>query len=194
MIGPGFASHGTYALLLSVTIVVWVVLEIRQSLNRRTDAQSQDQGSLMVVRLISVAGAVLAALAQRVSGAAYPVTPAVFAVALGVIWAGIVLRQWCFSTLGHYFTFSVMTSSDQRVVTGGPYHVLRHPSYAAILLILAGIGLTYGNWLSAGCLVVLPAAGFRYRIRIEEAALSRALGPAYVDFARGRKRIIPYVW
>jgi protein-S-isoprenylcysteine O-methyltransferase Ste14 len=87
-----------------------------------------------------------------------------------------------------------MTSADQHVVTSGPYHLLRHPSYAAILLILAGIGLTYGNWLSFASLIVIPAIGFGYRIRVEEAALSRALGPAYTDFARGRKRIIPYVW
>jgi protein-S-isoprenylcysteine O-methyltransferase Ste14 len=36
--------------------------------------------------------------------------------------------------------------------------------------------------------------GFVYRIRVEEAALSAALGDAYTTFASGRKRLIPFVW
>jgi len=194
VIRPAFATDRTYSILLSATIVVWAVLELRQALNRRAGARVEDRGSLAAIRLISVAGALLAAFVSRSGVAAYPVTAPVFAVALALIWGGILLRQWCFRTLGRYFTFTVMTSPDQRVVTGGPYRVLRHPSYAALLLILAGIGLTYGSWLSFACVVLIPAAGFWYRIRVEEAALSRALGDAYIDFARGRKRIIPFVW
>jgi protein-S-isoprenylcysteine O-methyltransferase Ste14 len=189
-----FASHRTFAILLVATGIVWAALEIRQSLNRRTGARIEDRGSLGVIRLISIVAALAAALVARAGVAVYPVTTAVLAVALALVWAGILLRQWCFRTLGRYFTFTVMTSPDQRVVTTGPYRVLRHPSYAAILLILTGIGLTYGSWLSLACLVVIPAIGFWFRIRVEEAALSRALGAAYLDYAKGRKRIIPFVW
>jgi protein-S-isoprenylcysteine O-methyltransferase Ste14 len=64
-----------------------------------------------------------------------------------------------------------MTSADQPVITSGPYRVLRHPSYAAILLILGGVGLSYGNWLSAVALILLPLVGFINRIHLEEAAL-----------------------
>jgi isoprenylcysteine carboxyl methyltransferase (ICMT) family protein YpbQ len=41
----------------------------------------------------------------------------------------VALRGWSFAALGQYFTFTVMVSSDQPVVTAGPYRVLRHPSY-----------------------------------------------------------------
>jgi protein-S-isoprenylcysteine O-methyltransferase Ste14 len=97
-------------------------------------------------------------------------------------------------TLGRYFTFNVMTSPTQRVVTTGPYCLLRHPSYTALLLILGGIGLAYGNWLSVAALFGIPLIGLAYRIRVEEAALSRALGEEYTEFARTRKRLIPLVW
>ena len=136
----------------------------------------------------------LAAVLVRVSATAFPATLAVFAVGLLLIWSGIALRVWCFQTLGRYFTFTVMTSPDQRVVDRGPYRLLRHPSYSAILLILAGIGLTYGNWLSLAALVVLPLAGFVNRIRIEESALSATLGDAYTTYASRRRRLIPFVW
>jgi protein-S-isoprenylcysteine O-methyltransferase Ste14 len=191
---PGFLADRAYTLIFFATMVVWVALELRQSLNRRPGARAQDRGSLRVIGAVSAVGALLAALLQRANVAAYPLSPLVFAVALALMWTGIVLRQWCFITLGRYFTFTVMTSRDQRVVTGGPYAFLRHPSYAALLLILTGIGLTYGSWLSLAALIVLPGIGFVLRIRVEEAALARELGPAYTDFARTRKRIIPFVW
>lgn len=191
---PAFASLPILSGLFFATLVIWALFELRQALNRRAGATSMDRGSLAVVRLSAVAGALLAAVLVRVSATAFPATLAVFAVGLLLIWSGIALRVWCFQTLGRYFTFTVMTSPDQRVVDSGPYRLLRHPSYAAILLILAGIGLTYGNWLSLAALVVLPLAGFVNRIRIEESALSATLGNAYTTYASRRRRLIPFVW
>lgn len=191
---PAFAGHPILSGLFFATLVIWALFELRQALNRRAGATSMDRGSLAVVRVSAVAGALLAAVLVRVSATAFPATLAVFAVGLLLIWSGIALRLWCFQTLGRYFTFTVMTSHDQRVVESGPYRLLRHPSYAAILLILAGIGLTYGNWLSLAALVVLPLAGFVNRIRIEESALSATLGDAYTTYASRRRRLIPFVW
>jgi len=87
-----------------------------------------------------------------------------------------------------------MTSTSQPVVDVGPYRILRHPSYAALLLVLIGIGLTYGNWLSLLALTILPLAGLMNRIRVEETALAAALGPACMMYASTRKRLIPFVW
>lgn len=191
---PAFAGLPILSGLFFATLVIWALFELRQALNRRAGATSMDRGSLAVVRLSAVAGALLAAVLVRVSATAFPATLAVFAVGLLLIWSGIALRVWCFQTLGRYFTFTVMTSPDQRVVDSGPYRLMRHPSYAAILLILAGIGLTYGKWLSLAALVVLPLAGFVNRIRIEESALSATLGNAYTTYASRRRRLIPFVW
>ena len=191
---PAFASDPLAAASFFATLGIWVVSEARQALRRRTEATIQDRGSLLTVRLFSAAGAILAALALNVTAAAYAVGPVVFLVTLFLMWTGIGLRWWCFATLGHYFTFRVMTSARQPVIAKGPYRVLRHPSYSAILLVLAGIGLSYGNWLSLAALVLLPLLGFLNRIRVEEAALSATLGDAYTSYARGRKRLIPFVW
>jgi len=190
---PAFAN-GPTAILLAFTLGVWTLIEIRQSLNRRAEATKADRGSLLGLRLWAVAGALLAALAIRVRAAAFPESAAVTALGFLVMWSGIALRWWSFRTLGHYFTFAVMTSADQPVISAGPYAVLRHPSYLGILLILGGLGLGYGNWLSLAALTLVPLIGFIYRIRVEEAALSKTLGPAYTTYAAGRKRLIPYVW
>lgn len=67
-------------------------------------------------------------------------------------------------------------------------------SRTAILIVLAGLGITYGNWLSLVALVTLPLGGFINRIRVEEAALLAALGDDHTVYASGRRRIVPFVW
>ena len=148
----------------------------------------------MVVRVAAIVGALLATSAARVGAAAFAYTPVLMALTIALLWAGIGLRWWSFRRLGRYFTFQVMTSADQPVITTGPYRVLRHPSYTGILLILAGIGLSYANWLSLVALTVVPLLGFINRIRVEEAALSSTLGDRYTTYAAGRKRLLPFIW
>ena len=72
--------------------------------------------------------------------------------------------------------------------------MLRHPSYAGLLLALAGCGLMVGNWFGALCSLALVLAALVHRIRIEERALSAALGDRYDDFAASRARLVPGVW
>jgi protein-S-isoprenylcysteine O-methyltransferase Ste14 len=173
---------------------VWVIIEVRQALNRRAGATSADRGSLLVLRLLAALGSILATLAHRVAAASFPSSTALLGISLCFIWAGIGLRLWSFQTLGRYFTFTVMTSADQPVITSGPYRLLRHPSYAAILLILAGIGISFANWLSLAALIGFPLIGLLNRIRVEATALSATLGERYTAYASSRKRLIPFVW
>jgi protein-S-isoprenylcysteine O-methyltransferase Ste14 len=110
------------------------------------------------------------------------------------MWCGIGLRLWSFQTLGRYFTFTVQTSQDQPVIEAGPYRVIRHPSYAGLVLAFAGLGFIVDNWGSAAVLTVAIACGLVYRITVEERALSRDLGGRYQSYAEGRKRLVPFIW
>lgn len=116
--------------------------------------------------------------------------------ALGVVigWLGLLLRWWSFVSLGKYFTVVVKTSEEQPVVERGPYLVLRHPSYTGLLLAFAGGGLMLGNWVSTVGAVGLLLIALIYRLRIEERALTAALGDRYREFAARRARLVPYVW
>jgi protein-S-isoprenylcysteine O-methyltransferase Ste14 len=191
---PAFSGHSLATAIFTASLLVWLVIEVRQGLRRRPGATNTDRGSLNLLRLVSVGAALLAALALRISAAGFGYSPVAMGLSIGLIWGGLGLRWWSFQTLGRYFTFQVMTSQDQPVIMTGPYRFVRHPSYTALLLILAGIGLSYGNWLSLAALTVVPLLGFMNRIRVEEAALATALGDRYTTYARGRKRLVPFVW
>jgi protein-S-isoprenylcysteine O-methyltransferase Ste14 len=128
------------------TAVIWVLLELRQGFRHRREGVKASWGSEIVFRLAVAAGALVALMLSRVAPAA-AIRPAAIAawIGLGLLWCGIALRFWSFRTLGRYFTFIVQTSGDQPVITGGPYRVIRHPSYAGILLAVMGLGLFIGN-------------------------------------------------
>ncbi len=187
---PPFA-HG----LLLGTAVIWVVLELRQSVNHRREGVKASWGSEIVFRIAVAAGALMAIVLSRVAPAAAIRLAAVAAwIGLGLLWCGIALRLWSFRTLGRYFTFIVQTSGDQPVITGGPYRVIRHPSYAGILLAVMGLGLFIGNWLSLATLTIAVACGLVFRIRVEERALLQNLGDGYRSYAATHKRLVPFLW
>jgi protein-S-isoprenylcysteine O-methyltransferase Ste14 len=119
---------------------------------------------------------------------------AVFAVGVAVLILGALLRRHCWRMLGSSFTGDVRASADQKVVTGGAYAILRHPSYTAGILLNTGVGIALGSWASAGIQAAASFAAYSYRIAVEERALLVAIGEPYRRFMSTRKRLIPFVY
>jgi protein-S-isoprenylcysteine O-methyltransferase Ste14 len=111
-----------------------------------------------------------------------------------ILLAGLVLRGWSIKTLGAYFTASVKVSTDQPVITAGPYRMLCHPSYTGLLLIMTGIGLASANWVGLAGMALFTLAGLLWRIHAEERALLTTLGDPYRAYAARHKRLVPLVW
>jgi protein-S-isoprenylcysteine O-methyltransferase Ste14 len=88
---------------------------------------------------------------------------------------------------------TIEIAADQRVISTGPYAIVRHPMYSSALLMLAGVPLALGSWWALVALIPL-AAGLVARLQVEEAHLARHL-PGY-DAYRSRVpwRLLPGVW
>jgi len=182
--------------LLPVLVgLLWFAAEVRRSTHRRREATTDDRGSRILVQAAAVTGAAAALVVTRLTpGKVLATDPFVGWIGFGVLCSGVALRLWCFHTLGRYFTFSVETSTEQPVISAGPYRVLRHPSYTATLLVVLGLGTLFANAWGMPVLAAVTLCGLAYRIRVEERALLATMGQRYRDFAATRKRIIPYVW
>jgi protein-S-isoprenylcysteine O-methyltransferase Ste14 len=188
VVKPYFETH-SIGVVWGVVAIAVLVVELAGALRRRPGATKRDRGSLIVLRVCTVPALVLLGLSPRIAPA-LEIRPPLGSVIIGLVIfsAGEGLRVWSKLALGQYFTYTVMTSSDQPVITSGPYRILRHPSYTGILLIVLGVGAVWGNWLGLGALVASSALGLGYRIHVEEHALLQELGDPY------RKRLIPFVW
>jgi protein-S-isoprenylcysteine O-methyltransferase Ste14 len=82
----------------------------------------------------------------------------------------------------------------QTVIQEGAYRWVRHPSYTGGMLMYLGTGLALTNWLSAVILTAMGAAGYAYRVHVEERALATTLGEQYQDYMRRTKRFLPFVF
>lgn len=181
--------------VFSVSVGAFAAGELLQALHVRRGATRVSVRAEIVFRAMFFSAIVLFPIGRAVApGAVIGAGVWLFAGGAVIGWLGLLLRWWSFASLGQYFTVVVKTSADQPVVERGPYRVLRHPGYTGLLLAMAGGGVMFGNWVSAVGAVGVVLIALIYRLRIEERALSAALGERYREFAAGRARLIPYVW
>jgi protein-S-isoprenylcysteine O-methyltransferase len=97
-------------------------------------------------------------------------------------------------TLGAFFRTSVQLLDGQRLVTRGPYRLLRHPAYTGGILVFAGVGLSTGNWISTAVAPLAVAIAYAWRIHVEERALRERFGAEFETHRRRTWAVLPPVW
>jgi protein-S-isoprenylcysteine O-methyltransferase Ste14 len=108
-------------------------------------------------------------------------------VALG--WFGIffVFRENSFTSA------TIELAVDQTVISTGPYALVRHPMYAAALLMLFGMPLALGSWWGV-LIVVAIVPALIWRLLDEERFLASNL-PGYVEYqGRVHYHLLPLLW
>jgi len=198
------APHYLFAERWSWTIIFWsgyAGLMIVSSVAHRRDrtgprGDNRDRGSKPLIYVSTFLAFIAAFLAPSMlpeAEVALPHEP-LFITAMVIDWLGIALYGWALLTLGGFFRTSVQLLEGQKLVTRGPYRLLRHPAYTGGILMFAGMGLGLGNWASALAMPLLVAIAYVWRIHVEEIALAERFG---AEFEAHRKRtwaVIPLVW
>jgi protein-S-isoprenylcysteine O-methyltransferase Ste14 len=88
---------------------------------------------------------------------------------------------------------TVRAESAQRVISSGPYAIMRHPMYTSALIMFAGTPLALGSWWGLMPVAAL-ALSIVWRLLDEESYLARHLA-GYEAYQRSvRARLIPGVW
>ena len=105
-----------------------------------------------------------------------PFRPILGWVALAVVIASQTLRWWCIATLGPQWNTRVIVVPGLPLVSRGPYRLLRHPNYVAVVLEGAALPLVHSAWATAVVFTVLNAALLARRIQVEERALATVAG------------------
>ena len=95
------------------------------------------------------------------------------AVGLAVFGIAKALKVWAVSSLGIRWTFRVLVPPGVALVARGPYALVRHPNYLAVLGELLGMALIV--WAPVTGVVSLVGFGalIRKRIAVEDRALGR---------------------
>jgi methyltransferase len=88
------------------------------------------------------------------------------------------LRWWCIVTLGRQWNTRVIVVPGMPRVTGGPYRLLPHPNYVAVVVEGLALPLLGGAWITAVVFTVANAVLLTVRIRVEDEALRALPDPA----------------
>ncbi len=97
---------------------------------------------------------------------------------------------WLFSTIGNNISPTHLTRDDHRLITDGPYRLIRHPLYMVGFAFYFGVGLMANMWWLLVGLTVLMLVLHR-RTAIEEENLMRKFGAEYRAYVERTGRYLP---
>ena len=92
---------------------------------------------------------------------------------LALVVAAQVLRWWCITTLGRQWNTRVIVVPGASRITGGPYRLIPHPNYVAVIVEGFALPLVHSAWITAALFTVLNAALLKTRLTVENTALAR---------------------
>jgi methyltransferase len=113
--------------------------------------------------------------------------PALGFTMLALVLASQALRWWCIATLGRQWNTRVIVVPGLPRVDRGPYRVMSHPNYVAVVVEGFALPLVHSAWITAVGFTVCNAVLLTVRIRVE----SRALAALPVDTHPTSQQVSP---
>jgi len=180
----------------SLAITLYLMKKDPRLLERRMSAgpgAEKEKSQKIIMSLVSVgfiALIVVPALDHRFAWSPVPPYLALakdVLVALGYVVIFFVFKENTFTSA------TIEVDPEQKVISTGPYALVRHPMYAGSIVMLIGIPLALGSWWGL-FIILLMMPALIWRLLDEERFLERNL-PGYVEYkSKVRYRLIPFAW
>ncbi len=129
--------------------------------------------------------------APRVWSGTNPVTILRAAAAIALAVAGAALAVAAVRTLGKQWSLTARVLEDHELVTRGPYGLVRHPIYTALLALVLAAGLANSGLSETALAALVYVAGTLLRTRREEALLRDSFGAEYDAYAARVPALLP---
>ncbi|MBQ5841226.1 MAG: isoprenylcysteine carboxylmethyltransferase family protein [Clostridia bacterium] len=172
---------------------LFLLLRAPALLKKRLDGKESDQAQRGVVvcsALLFMAGFIVAGLDFRFGWSRVPTAVTVAAAVLFVAAYGLYAEVMRENT---YLSRTIRVQEGQTVIDSGLYGIVRHPMYAATVLLFLMIPLVLGSWWA-----VIPFAGYpaliARRILGEEALLAEQLDGYTAYTQKVKYRLLPFIW
>jgi protein-S-isoprenylcysteine O-methyltransferase Ste14 len=178
---------------LILSVVWWLLALVRQ----RGVTSTYDQRQRVIVTILGAVTVPLLLIAPPWEYAHFvgPISrdgPLAWA-GLVLFATGIALQAAAMWALRGLYTVRLGMQPGHRLVTSGPYRLLRHPGYLSYILSMTGIGLAMSSLIGLGLAVLIVPFLLR-RIEHEEEMLAAEFGEKYRTYKQQTKRLIPLVY
>lgn len=118
-------------------------------------------------------------------------SPVVRGLGAALVVCGLGIAVWARVTMGRDWGMPMTEKDEPRLVTSGPYRVVRHPIYSGIVLAVIGTALAVSlAWLVPAAVVTVY---FGYSATVEERILTEQFPDAYPSYQSHTKMLIPFL-
>ena len=177
-----------------ITVYLWKydpqLLERRESAGPAAETRKSQKLMMAFCNVGVMAILVIAGLDHRWNWSHVPT-------AMSVLGDILTVAGGCFVFLvfrtNSFASATIEIAEDQRVISTGPYSVVRHPMYTGVLVWLIGTPLALGSYWGLPIIVAMMPA-LAWRIVDEEGFLARRLS-GYAEYQKMvRYRLVPFIW
>jgi protein-S-isoprenylcysteine O-methyltransferase Ste14 len=110
--------------------------------------------------------------------------------ALGSVW----LVSAAVRTLGKQWSLAARVLEGHKLITSGPYSVVRNPIYTGMFGMLLATALAISHWIGLVIAIAVFTIGTVIRVRSEEKLLREAFGDEFEAFARRVPAVVPFLF
>lgn len=111
------------------------------------------------------------------------------ALAIGSVW----FVSAAVRTLGKQWSLAARVLEGHKLVTEGPYSVVRNPIYTGMFGMLLATGLAISQWIGLVIAIAVFAIGTAIRVHSEEKLLREAFGEEFEAYARKVPAVVPFL-
>ncbi len=167
------------------------LLERRKKFGPATEQSTAQKIIISIAILGNIVLLIFSALDHRIGWSQMPSYVSLAGdvlVALGLFIDLLVFRENSFGGS------TVQTFEGQKVISTGPYALVRHPMYAGVLVMVIGVPLALGSWWGLAFIALITLPGLIWRILDEEKLLKKDL-PGYSEYTQKvHYRLVPHLW
>ena len=106
---------------------------------------------------------------------------------------GCALIFWSGVALGRMYSAEVTIQTQHQLITTGLYRYIRHPRYLGIIVYATGLSLVFRSWIGLAAIIPLLTI-LLFRIKDEEALMSKEFGQAWDTYCKRSWRLLPLVY
>lgn len=170
------------------------LLNVRGSWNKRKDTKTWDK---VLLQVFGTVGLYFHTLLMALDVGRFEwsaLSPWFILPGLILLTGGFNLVYWAMAENTHFeTTVRIQHDRDHRVITTGPYRIVRHPGYAGLIITNFGsamiLGSLYGFITAVATLIILVI-----RTWLEDRTLAAELD-GYPEFRdRTKYRLFPFIW
>jgi protein-S-isoprenylcysteine O-methyltransferase Ste14 len=180
----------TSLILLAVAWAAWLYPFVFRAPHGQKREHITVAGPTRLGLLLECTGIAIAFITRRPE----PRTEPLFLLAALVLFAiGTVLAWTSVAHLGKQFRVHAGLYADHELVRTGPYGIVRHPIYAALLAMLLCTIVVLTPWRWAALSLVIYIIGTEIRVHVEDKLLAGRFGREFEDYRKSVPAYIPFV-